>query len=239
MTQVNKVPEGVEPPEPPVVQLTSFFVKDAWKDNALRDLSLSLAPGRAYHLTSDSISSAHLLLRSLATLDWPWRGTYRFQGEVYPFISYQTLLPLKRRIGYIYPRAAMVRNRTVEENLDYQVQYFGDIELSTYQSRKEALVKGFALQEALPFCPELVSFMAQRRAIVTREFLKEPLLFLAEYPEEFVGHGNFALFIAEVHALLLRGGTFVYTTNFRGFGKELNPMGLRLENGTLFKEQSL
>ena len=239
MTQVTMATEGGETTATPVVQLTSFCVKDTWKGNALRDLSLSLSPGHAYHLTSDSISSAHLLMRSLATLDWPWRGTYRFQGVAYPFTSYQKLLPVKRRIGYIYPRAAMVRNRTVEENLDYQAHYFGGMDLPKHQHRKEALVEGFGLQGVLPFCPELVSSMEQRRAIVTREFLKEPLLFLAEYPEEFVGHGHFALFITEVRDLLRRGGVFVYTTNFRGFGKELSPMGIRLEKGTLSKEQAL
>ena len=78
--------------------------------------------------------------------------------------------------------------------------------------------------------------MEQRRAIVVRELLKEPLLFLAEYPEEFVGHGYLSLFIGEVRKILSRGGVFVYTTNYRGLGKELNPVVLRLENGSLSKE---
>lgn len=220
----------------PVVRLTNLSVEDTWKGRTLTDLDLSLPPGAAVHLSADNPADAHLLLRCLATLSWPTRGRYLFGGEELPFTWYERLLPVKRRIGYLYPMAAMVRNRTVEENLDYQAHYFSDTDLVRHQGLKEELVRAFGIQDALPFCPELVSAMEQRRAIAVRDILKEPLLFLAEYPEEFVGRGYFSCFIAEIRKVLSRGGVFVYTTNYRGFGKELTPLDLRLENGTLVKE---
>lgn len=220
----------------PVVQWANLAVKDTWQGRVLADLNLTLPRGVAVHLFADNPTDAHLVMRCLATLDWPFRGTYRFNGETLPFTWYERLLPVKRRIGYLYPMAAMVRNRTVEENLDYQAQYFSDTDMARHQGLKEALVKGFGLEGALPFCPELVSAMEQRRAITVRELLKEPLLFLAEYPEEFVGRRSLSLFIGEIRQILSRGGVFVYISNYRGFGKELNPLELRLENGTLSKE---
>ncbi|SCY86690.1 hypothetical protein [Desulfoluna spongiiphila] len=220
----------------PVVQLTDLSVEDAWKGRSLSGLNLTLPPGTAAHLSADNPADAHLLLRCLATLSWPSRGRYRFNGETLPFTRYERLLPVKRRIGYLYPMAAMVRNRTVEENLDYQAHYFSDTDLARHQGLKESLVRAFGIEEALAFCPELVSAMEQRRAIAVRDILKEPLLFLAEYPEEFVGRGFFSGFIGEIRKILSRGGVFIYTTNYRGFGKELTPLDLRLENGTLVKE---
>jgi len=220
----------------PVIQLKSLSVKDTWKGSALSDLNVTLPPGEAVHLVSDRPENAHLLMRCLATLDWPLHGSYLFQGKALPFTRYERLLDVKRRIGYLYPMAAMVRNRTVEENLDYQAHYFNDTDLFRHQELKEALVKGFGLQGSLPLCPELVSAMEHRRALVVRELLKEPLLFLAEYPEEFVGRGCLSLFLGEVRKILSRGGVFVYITNYRGLGKELNPVVLHLENGTLSKE---
>lgn len=220
----------------PLVQLKCVSVKDSWKGLSLTDLDVTLPRGAAVQLVSDSPASAHLLMRCLATLDWPWQGTYLFKGVKLPFTRYERLLDIKRTIGYLYPMAAMVRNRTVEENLDYQANYFNDTDIPRHQGLKEDLVKGFGTQAALPFCPELVSAMEQRRAIVVRELLKEPTLFLAEYPEEFVGRGYLSLFIGEIRKILSRGGVFVYTTNYRGLGKELKPLTLRLENGTLSKE---
>jgi len=228
---------GIDPT--PVVQLENLSVEDTWQGRTLTGLNLTLSPGAVVHLSADNPADAHLLLRCLATLNWPLQGRYSFNGEVLPFTWYERLLPVKRRIGYLYPMGAMVRNRTVEENLDYQAHYFSDTDLARHQGLKETLVRTFGLEGALPFCPELVSAMEQRRAIVVRDFLKEPLLFLAEYPEEFVGRGYFSCFIGEIRKILLRGGVFIYTTNYRGFGKELAPVDLRLENGTLSKELAL
>ncbi|WP_236889688.1 hypothetical protein [Desulfoluna limicola] len=221
---------------PPIVQLTNLSVKDTWKGLSLSDINVTLPRGAAVQVVSESPASAHLLMRCLATLDWPCRGSYLFNGVTLPFTRYERLLDVKRNIGYLYPMAAMVRNRTVEENLDYQAHYFSDTDLARHRSHKERLVKGFGTQGALPFCPELVSAMEQRRAIVVREILKEPTLFLAEYPEEFVGRGYLSFFIGEIRRILSRGGVFVYTTNFRGLGKELKPVTLHLENGTLSEE---
>lgn len=230
------LPGETDTADNPVVQLKNISVKDTWKGSALSDINVTLPQGGAVHLVSDSPAGAHLFMRCLATLDWPCDGSYLFQGETLPFTRYERLLDVKRGIGYLYPMAAMVRNRTVEENLDYQAHYFSDTDLPRHQGLKEALVKGFGIQAALPFCPELVSAMEQRRAIVVRELLKDSILFLAEYPEEFVGRGYLSFFIGEVRKILSRGGVFVYTTNYRGLGKELNPVVLRLENGTLSKE---
>ena len=223
--------------EVPVVHLEAISVEDSWKGEALHDLELSLSPGRVFHLVSDSASSAHLLMRCLATLDWPSQGRYLFQGEVLTFTRYERLLSTKRRIGYLYPMAAMVRNRTVEENLDYQAHYFDDIDREEHRARKEALVADFSIGETLPLSPERVGAMAQRRAIMVRELLKGPSLFLAEYPEEFLEHGHLSAFMDEIRKILFKGGIFVYITNFKGFGKELTPVILRLEKGRLCKEQ--
>ncbi|WP_300667151.1 hypothetical protein [Desulfoluna sp.] len=228
--------DGIDPADTPVVQWTNLRVRDGWGGRLLSGLDLTLNPGTAVHLFADNPSDAHLLMRCLATLDWPSRGTYCFDGATLPFTWYEKLLPVKRRIGYLYPTAAMVRNRTVEENLDYQAHYFSDTNLDRHQGVKEALVKGFGIERTLSLCPELIDAMEQRRAIVVRDLLKEPLLFLAEYPEEFVGRGYLALFISEIRKILLRGGVFIFTTNYRGFGKELSPLNLHLENGTLVKE---
>lgn len=232
----TSVPGQTDMAAPPVVQLKGISVKDIWKGCALSDINVTLPQGAAVHLVSDSPSDANLFMRCLATLDWPSDGSYLFKGVTLPFTRYERLLDVKRSIGYLYPMAAMVRNRTVEENLDYQANYFNDTDIPRHQGLKEDLVKGFGTQAALPFCPELVSAMEQRRAIVVRELLKEPTLFLAEYPEEFVGRGYLSLFIGEIRKILSRGGVFVYTTNYRGLGKELKPLTLRLENGTLSKE---
>ncbi len=223
----------------PVVLLESIGLDDPWKRASLHDISLSLSPGRAFHLSSDNPATAHLLMRCLATLDWPLKGRYLFQGDPLSFSRYERLLATKRRIGYLYPMAAMVRNRTVAENLDYQAHYFDDIDLEAHRVRKEALVADFSIEDTLLLSPERVGAMAQRRAILVRELLKGPSLLLAEYPEEFVGHGYLAAFMAEVQKILYKGGAFVYITNFKGFAKELAPVGLRLEEGHLCKEQAL
>lgn len=233
------MPLPTHPPgetDAPVVELKNLSVQDAWGSSLLADLQVTFPPGAAVHLIADRASDAHLFMRCLATLDWPQSGTYRFAGETLPFSDYQRLLPVKRRIGYLYPMAAMVRNRTVEENLDYQAHYFSDTDLVRHQGLKAELAAGFGIERALSSYPERVSAMEQRQAIAVRALLKEPLLLLAEQPEEFVGRGYLSLFVDEIRKLLARGGVFVYTTNYRGFGKELNPMILRLENGTLFEE---
>ena len=218
-------------PTAPLLELQNVSVKDRWKERGLSRLNLAVAPGRAVHVSAESPDDIHLFMRLLATLEWPHRGRFIYGGERLMFHRYEALLPVKRTIGYIYPMAAMIRNRTIEENLDYQVHYFTDMDAARHKERKEALLSTFGIEGEVGRSPELVGALTLRQAIAVRELLKEPMLLLAEYPEEFAGRGRLSQFIGEVRRILSRGGAFIYCSNYRGLGRELNPVELDLGDG--------
>ena len=216
-----------------LLELHDVSVKDIWNVRRLSRLDLMVPPGSAVHVAADNPSELNLFMRLLATLEWPHRGRVVYRGEGLSYAWYEGLLPVKRSIGYLYPTAAMVRNRTIEENLDYQLHYFNDIDPKEHARRKVELVKAFDIEDVLDRSPEVAGSLAQRHAIAVREFLKEPTLFLAEYPEEFVVRGRLSSFIGEVRRILSRGGAFIFGSNYRGLGRELDPVELVLKGGKI------
>jgi phospholipid/cholesterol/gamma-HCH transport system ATP-binding protein len=98
-------------------------VIDVWKRfeavSVLRGVSLALTKGEVLVVMGGSGSGKTVLLRLIAGLLRPDRGQIRLFGRNIERLREEDLLPLRRRLGFVFQGAALFDSLTVLDNVAY------------------------------------------------------------------------------------------------------------------------
>ncbi|MFV2178073.1 ABC transporter ATP-binding protein [Actinomadura sp. LOL_016] len=100
--------------------LSKFFVDDhGTRVSAVSEVSLSVAAGEFLVLLGPSGCGKTTLLRCLAGLETPDRGTIRLNGQVVFNGERGQISGIDRRIGFVFQNYALWPHMTVEQNVAY------------------------------------------------------------------------------------------------------------------------
>jgi ABC-type multidrug transport system ATPase subunit len=143
-------------------------------------LDLSVAPGEFVALRECPEPHESPLLLAAATLRRPPRGEVEVCGQAVEFGKRESLLPLRRLIGYVGPGSALVSDLTLRGNLLFGHCYFGHAEEA--QERVLPLVRLLGLEDRLETKPADLPLQCQRAAIYIRELAKRPALIVLDHP---------------------------------------------------------
>src|SRR5213080_3623233 len=88
----------------------------------LRGVSFALAKGETLVVMGGSGSGKTVLLRLIAGLIRPDAGQIRVFGRSIEGLSEEELLPVRRRMGYVFQGAALFDSLSVYENVAYPLR---------------------------------------------------------------------------------------------------------------------
>src|SRR5437667_6288951 len=88
----------------------------------LRGVSFTLAKGETLVVMGGSGSGKTVLLRLVAGLIRPDGGQLRVFGRYIERLTEEELLPLRRRMGYVFQSAALFDSLSVRENVAYPLR---------------------------------------------------------------------------------------------------------------------
>ncbi len=214
-------------------ELIDYQIAANQGDTRLKSFSLSVAATDALTLKSDSIADANILLRALATIIHPVKGVYRFQGHPVDFASYRNLLPVKRKIGYIGPQAALISNKTIRENL-LLMRYYAENTLRLHlRERTLDLCRRFELEAVLDRRPAEAGRLQVHQAIAIREIVKNPHILILERPEDFVGHDKIGVLRDLIAARHQAGTPVIFTSHDHDLNQEIATRQITLTGGCL------
>jgi ABC-type lipoprotein export system ATPase subunit len=213
--------------------LENYELHDATTGSRLRHFNFSLAPGETCSIDADAADDKHLLTSALATLEMPVAGTYTFMGSVLDFENYQNLLAYKRQIGYFGPRAALVSNMTVRQNLLLSRAYFENRLDLDLDNRVKNLCHAFQLTEKLDLRPTALSPLDIRAAVMTREITKPLKLLIIDSPEDLIGHPGFDPLVTEIGSLVTAGIPLVLVCENEDLTDQLTQRMVRIGPGGL------
>ena len=174
-----------------------------------------------------------MFLRALATLERPDKGVYRFMGKSLDFSDYRKLLPCKKKIGYIASDSALLSNLTIRENLLFMRSYFENSLLLTIDENIAELCRIFDIQDKLDLHPAELNPLDLQSAILIRELTKSPDVVLFEYPEDFIGHTKFNLFVEILKNMLLSKLPVVFISGLKDFIEEFSTKKILITDGYL------
>jgi phospholipid/cholesterol/gamma-HCH transport system ATP-binding protein len=151
--------------------------------DVLRGVSLALPKGETHVVMGGSGSGKTVMLRLTAGLVRPDSGRIRLFGTSIERMSEEELLPLRRRLGYVFQGAALFDSLSVYENAAYPLREHRRLPETEIRARVIRTLGLVGLnEEVLPLLPAELSGGMRKRVGIARAIVGEPEVLLFDEP---------------------------------------------------------
>ncbi len=151
--------------------------------DVLKGISFRVDKGETLVVMGGSGSGKTVLLRLIDGLIRPDSGTIRLFGQSIENLSEEQLLPIRRRLGYVFQGAALFDSLTVEENVGYPLREHTDLADAEIRERVVHFLSLVGLDEkVLPLLPAELSGGMRKRVGVARALIGQPEGLLFDEP---------------------------------------------------------
>jgi putative ABC transport system ATP-binding protein len=149
---------------------------------AVRDVSLTVAPGEIVLIMGPSGSGKTTLLSMLGALLRPTEGTITLDGQVITDLSENKLPDIRlRKIGFVFQDFNLLAALSARDNVAIVAELAGTPGAWSRQ-RAAGLLTDLGLAERLHFLPEQLSGGEKQRVAIARALVNDPTLILADEP---------------------------------------------------------
>lgn len=146
---------------------------------ALRGVSLAIAPGESVAITGPSGCGKSTLLHLLGGLDRPTSGEVRFEGTPLDSLDIDTFRA--RKVGFVFQAFHLLPTLSAVENV--QIPMFeGPWPRSERTQRAVKLLDEVGLSHRRNHSPAKLSVGERQRVAIARALANEPILLLADEP---------------------------------------------------------
>ncbi|MDR2565454.1 MAG: ABC transporter ATP-binding protein [Bifidobacteriaceae bacterium] len=183
-TELLTPARAAEPAGEPVILLegVSRTFSGAVEVFALRDVSMTVAPGDYVSITGTSGSGKSTLLNVLGLLDRPTVGLYRLAGvDTGPLGDKARARLRASELGFVFQGFHLMPKRTVFENVLLGMAYSG-VTKRVRRERVVAVLEQVSLTHRAAFFPSTLSGGERQRVAVARALAKGPAVLLADEP---------------------------------------------------------
>jgi len=171
----------------------------------LRGVSLTVQRGETMVIMGGSGSGKTVTLRLIAGLFGPSSGTVRVFGERIDTLGEEALLPIRRRMGYVFQGAALFDSLTVYENVAYPLHEHTALPEPEIRQRVVDFLGLVGLSaDILRLLPSELSGGMRKRVGIARALAQEPQMLLFDEPTAGLDPTN-AKMVGEL-IVQLRGG---------------------------------
>ena len=222
-----------------VQDLHKSFGSGVNRVEALRGVSLRVAPGEFVAVMGPSGSGKSTLLHLIGGLDTPTAGTVRVGGaDLGKLNDDQLTLLRRRRVGFVFQAFNLLDVLTAEENVALPLVIDGVTEAEASR-RARAALESVRLSRRGTHFPRALSGGEQQRLAVARALVTKPLLLLADEPTGNLDSGSGDEVMAVLRDLAARHGqTILMVTHDARYAAMADRL-LRLQDGQVVEEQSL
>ena len=166
----------------PVIQVVDLR-KGFNGHEVLRGLSFDVPRGVRFVIMGGSGSGKTVCLRLIAGLIRPDGGQIRVFGRNIEHISEEALLPIRRRMGYVFQGAALFDSLTVYENVSYSLHEHSNLDEDAIAGRVRHLLSLVGLEEGVVTkLPAELSGGMRKRVGIARALAIEPEVMLFDEP---------------------------------------------------------
>jgi putative ABC transport system ATP-binding protein len=198
---------------------------------ALREITITIAPGETVAIVGASGSGKTTLLQLLGALDRPTTGSVTCLGRQLSQMSERELTRLRRdSIGFVFQQFNLISTLTARQNVESKLT------VSTVRSDPDELLAAVGLSGRMHHLPSELSGGEQQRVAIARALAASPPILLADEP---TGNLDSATGV-EIIDLLRRlsaehGHTVVLVTHDRVLAESM-PRVVELRDGAIISD---
>ncbi len=162
--------------------VTKRYGAGATEVTAVRDVSLSVAPGEIVLIMGPSGSGKTTLLSMLGALLKPTDGEIHLNGAIISALAENRLPDIRlKQFGFVFQDFNLLSALTASENVAIVAELAG---LGAGAARRKAssILTDLGLAERLNFLPEKLSGGEKQRVAIARALINDPTLILADEP---------------------------------------------------------
>ena len=165
-----------------VTHVTKRYGSSTTEVTAVRDVSLSVAPGEIVLIMGPSGSGKTTLLSMLGALLKPTEGEIQLNEEVISALAENRLPDIRlRQFGFVFQDFSLLSALTALENVAIVAGLAGT-KNGAARKKAAALLDELGLAERLNFLPEKLSGGEKQRVAIARALVNDPALILADEP---------------------------------------------------------
>lgn len=189
------------------------FKKSFGSKDVHRDVSFSLMKGECLGLIGGSGSGKSVILRSLIGLEKPNAGKILIDGEDIVPMNEKELLPIRKKVAYVFQGGALFDSLTVFENLAYPLREHTKMTEEEIEAKVIGLLKEFGLQGNEKVFPAELSGGMQKRVGLARAIIMNPDIVLYDEPTAGLDPFNTIRIQEMILELKKRGVTSILVTH--------------------------
>jgi len=158
------------------------FGEDELQKQILFDVSLQIQPGEIVLLTGPSGSGKTTLLTLIAGLRSMQQGTLTVLGHALHQATYDDLIQLRRKIGFIFQAHNLLPFLTALQNVQIMFDLHPHVDRQEARRRSVAMLGEVGLQDRIDYPIAKLSGGQRQLVAVARALVTDPQLVLADEP---------------------------------------------------------
>ena len=192
----------------------SFGARGGQKFQALRGISLRVAPGEFLAVLGKSGSGKSTLLNLIAGIDRPTSGEVQAAGADLARLGESRMALWRgRNVGVVFQFFQLLPTLTVEENIMLAMDFVGKIPGVARRNRARELLTLVGLEDQATKLPSALSGGQQQRAAIARALANDPPIVLADEPTGNLDSETSAAVAELFHGLISQRKTLLIVTH--------------------------